>query len=158
MRLSTWFAVLAVLFSSCVMSAPNLSSTYAQYLAAVDEKQNATSVYEHLQELPSSPVVQVLRGSTLTLMGRDAWMPWTKMKLADEGIALLERTLRDLTPADHQAQFEGVPVDNFVTFITGATYTRLPDLFHKKIEGQALLDSLVHDQALQHFIQKGASH
>jgi hypothetical protein len=137
------------------MSAPTLSSTYEHYLAAVDAKEDAASVYAALLDLPPTPVVQVLKGSTLTLMGRDAWMPWTKMKYADDGIILLERTLQALTLDDQQTEFQGVPVDVFVIFIAGTTYTRLPDMFHKKAEGQALLRRIAHHSALHHLTQQG---
>ena len=154
MKIFKYATLFFVLFSALVMAAPNLSATYINYLAAVDEKQDAASVYEDLQSYPSSPVVRVLQGSSLTLMARDAWMPWVKMKRAEEGIVLLERTLSELTPEDNQNQFEGVPVDVFVFFIAATTYTRLPEFFHKKAEGQALLKSVEHDRALQYLIQQ----
>ena len=156
MTVKKWIFVLGSLFfSAWAMSAtPTLEQVYSQYLAAVDGKQSADSVYEQLKDFPSNPEVSVIKGSTLTLMGRDAWLPWTKMKYAENGIVLIERCVRDLTEADHKNEFGGVPVDIFVKFIAGSTYRDLPELFHKKAEGKALLDEVANNQALQRLKQK----
>lgn len=128
----------------------------AQYnQAANGDKDKVTEVYEQLTQNVASNGADglslVYLGSTQTLMGRDAWMPWNKMKHTEQGLATISKGL-DLvaanpTPIQEQQIRQGLPESLLAKAIAGATFTALPDMFNHFERGYDLYIELLDEPA-----------
>lgn len=116
---------------------------YKAYFEVVDEKISAEPVCDQLSHYTSQVEGLVLYGSCQTLMGRDAWLPWNKMRYVNEGLVHIERALTDLNTADNKRLFQGIPVYVFVWMMAASNYLNLPDnMFHTRQRGLALLEKI----------------
>jgi hypothetical protein len=68
---------------------------------------------------------------------------WRKMAHADDGLALLDKALAQLTPAHDQQQLDGVPVSLQTRLVAVGTFLALPSMFNRGERGARLLDNLV---------------
>jgi len=75
---------------------------------------------------PRNPTYLAYYGASLTVMARDAWAPWTKMKLADRGLALIDDALRMLGPEQDRVGIRGVPVSMETRLIAASTFLGVP--------------------------------
>ncbi len=141
-----WFLVFCgLLISRLAIAAPQVlpDSYYVVYMEVVNEQRAAEPICRQLEAYQGLPEGQVLYGSCRTLIGRDAWLPWNKISYTEEGMAIMEKAIRNLTPEDHQRHFQGVPVDVFVKFIAAMNYFAVPDsIFHSRQRGEALVKAL----------------
>jgi hypothetical protein len=94
----------------------------------------------------------VYLGSTETLMGRDAFLPWNKMKHTEKGLATITKGLdmlgskADLGASDMSIR-QGVPSTILARAIAASTFTSLPDMFNHFERGYDLyLDLMVDEQ------------
>ena len=101
--------IMAVLASSLlnanVWAAPS-DELIAQYNAAAQgNKDSVELVYESLEKAVAAegpdPLSLVYLGSTQTLMGRDAFLPWNKMKFTEQGLATISKGLGMLKSHNH---------------------------------------------------------
>lgn len=123
---------------------PEVEQAYRDYIAGSEgDKKAAKRAAESLQALseanPDDPFILMLFGGSQTLKGRDAWMPWKKMDLTEEGLATMAKSLRLLRPEHDDWQYDGLPVSVQVKSITGITFTQVPDFFGRFEQGYALL-------------------
>lgn len=129
------------LFISQPLLANNSAQTEAifqTYMKVVDEKADAFDLYDQLNQIkhPSS-LILALKGSTLTLMGRDAWMPWNKMAYVERGMDVLEKAVDILDAVDQTQTFREIPYAAHVKWIATSTFLSLPEFFGGKSQGQA---------------------
>jgi tetratricopeptide (TPR) repeat protein len=92
------------------------------------------------EQEPGNPLFLAYYGSTFTLMARDALMPWKKMRLGEQGLELIDKALRQLTPEHDQQMFRSVPVSIETRMVAINTFLKVPDMFYHRFEaGRALL-------------------
>ena len=101
---------LCLLVSAQAVAAPSdkLIEQYNQ--AAQGDEEKVESVYEQLQgqieKQGGDALTLVYLGSTQTLMGRDAFLPWNKMKYVEQGLGTIAKGLDmlsgDTTPVPLQ--------------------------------------------------------
>jgi len=101
-----------------------------------------------LGQNPGNPLILAYLGSSETLLGKQAWMPWNKMNHAEKGLGLLDTALESLTAEHAGVRSRGIPVGLEVRLTAGATFVRVPRFFHRFDKGKALLDALVADPLL----------
>ena len=88
---------LCLLVSAQAVAAPSdkLIEQYNQ--AAQGDEEKVESVYEQLQgqieKQGGDALTLVYLGSTQTLMGRDAFLPWNKMKYVEQGLGTIAKGL-----------------------------------------------------------------
>jgi hypothetical protein len=99
-----------------------------------------------LAEDPKNPLILAYLGSTETLLGKHAWMPWSKTRHAEKGLALLDQALASLAP---QQKGASSLVGLEVRLVVGRTFAAVPRFFKRFDQGKALLDGLVADPGLQ---------
>jgi hypothetical protein len=98
---------------------------------------------------PGNPVHAAYLGSAFSLRGRQAWMPWNKMKYSEQGLDHIDRALEALKPEHDRRSMRGVPVSLETRFIAASTFVNLPDsIFHRRAAGRKLLDELLRHPAL----------
>jgi len=81
-------------------------------------------------------------GSTWLIKARDAWMPWTKLRNVEQGLALIDKSLSLLAPEHDRTLVNGLPVSAWVRATAGITLIGLPDMFKRFDQGRNLLRDL----------------
>lgn len=91
---------------------------------------------------PLSPLFAAYLGAAQALQGRDAWMPWTKMRATERGLDTLEKALRRLEPRHDRELARGTPVAIEVRLVAATTFIAVPSMFNRFDLGkQALRDA-----------------
>jgi hypothetical protein len=90
-------------------------------------------------DAPPRPLVLAYLGAAQTLQGRDAWMPWTKLRATERGLSTLDKALRRLEPGHEAARFRDAPVALETRLVAATTFIALPGMFHRLDEGKAVL-------------------
>lgn len=147
--------LVGMLFSHQAFSAPS-EATITQYnQAAQGDEDLVEVVYEQLQmQLEQQGVNSlglVYLGSTETLMGRDAFLPWNKMKHTEQGLSTISKGLellhRNPVPLQDQVTRQGVPETVLARAIAASTFTSLPDMFNHFERGYDIyLELIIDDQ------------
>lgn len=91
------------------------------------------------QAEPADPVLQAYAGAALTLQGRDAWLPWRKMGLTEDGLARIDRALAQLQGAHDRPLHRGTPASLEVRFVAASVFLDLPGFFNRGPRGEQLL-------------------
>ncbi|CAH6840322.1 conserved exported hypothetical protein [Vibrio chagasii] len=106
-----------------------------------------------LQQDGATPLTLVYLGSTETLMGRDAFLPWNKMKYVEKGLSTIDKSLGQLKDEDQpihvQPRVQGLPDSYLTRAMAAVTYTSLPDMFNHFDRGYDLFLSLLSEDEFQ---------
>ena len=90
-------------------------------------------------------------------MGRDAFLPWNKMKFVEKGLATIDKSLHLLsdfeTPIHEQERIQGLPESYLTRAMAAVTYSSLPDMFNHFERGYDLFIALLAEDNFrqQHF-------
>ena len=88
---------------------------------------------------PQAPLFQAYLGAAQAMQGRDAWMPWTRMRATERGLATLDKALRRLEPRHDAVMLRQAPVAVETRLVAAATFLALPELFHRFDAAKAAL-------------------
>jgi hypothetical protein len=95
---------------------------------------------ELLNQEPGNPLFLAYYGSTYALQAREAWMPWNKLKLAEQGLDLIDKGLGRLQPVHDQMTMRGAPISVETRLVAISTFFQVPDNFlHRTDPGKRLL-------------------
>lgn len=142
---------LSALSAGPLFAAPSEVLIADYNLAARGDADKVTLVYQQLtaqiEAQGADALSLVYLGSTQTLMGRDAWMPWNKMKYTEQGLATISKGLDLLASQpvalDKQARIQGLPESLLARSIAASTFTSLPDMFNHFERGYDLFLDLL---------------
>ncbi|MGD8110780.1 hypothetical protein [Vibrio sp. TRT 17S01] len=142
---------LGAMVSTSTMAAPSETLISQYNLAAEGDENKVSEVYQQLTQQISKQGADALSlvylGSTQTLMGRDAFMPWNKMKYTEQGLATIAKGLSLIpdqpTYLKQQEWRQGLPENILAQAIAAATYTSLPDMFNHFERGYDLFLDLL---------------
>ncbi|MBA5761688.1 hypothetical protein H2O73_04945 [Vibrio sp. 404] len=152
-------AALAATLGSANLYANPSSDILANYnLAADGDEALVDTVYGQLnrllEEQGAKPLTMVYLGSTQTLQGRDAFLPWNKMKFTEQGLATIAKgiSLLNTLPEDvnQQERIQGLPEAHLAQAMAAITYTSLPDMFNHFERGYDLYLNLLNDPSFAH--------
>ena len=102
------------------------------------------------EEEPGNPLVMVYLGGTYALQGRDAWMPWSKTRLAEKGLDQMAKALKFL-PKEPVILPDGRSLDLHVRIVCAINFTQVPKFFGRFEQGQLLFEQLLADPRLSDF-------
>lgn len=110
----------------------------------------AIAAFETLtRQAPQEPLYAAYLGSTLALKARAAWMPWNKMRYAEQGLDQLDRALAALGPADESRLLRGAPVALQTRLVAATTFLQVPNaLFHRRAQATRLVAQMLADPSL----------
>ncbi|WP_047044187.1 hypothetical protein [Vibrio mexicanus] len=156
-RLNVSTAIAAGLLSiSSVYAAPSEALIEQYNQAAMGDEDQVEFVIEKLKSQMDSQGADALSmvylGSTQTMMGRDAYMPWNKMKYTEQGLATIAKGLSLISEGslvNDQEVRQGLPASHLATAIAASTYTSLPDMFNHFERGYDLFLDLLADPEFQ---------
>ena len=113
--------------------------------AALD---TAYTLFEKLLiEQPGHPLYLAYLGSSHTLKGRAAWMPWNKLKYVEQGLHFIDKGLAQLKPEHDQALLRDVPVSIETRLVAISTFLGIPGFFNRFDSAKELLQSTLADPA-----------
>lgn len=142
--LSVAFAGAAFLPGAFALDANQLGEARTVFLRAVQGEGAAVSPASErfkalLEKAPDNVVLRAYYGSCLALQGREAWMPWNKMKLTEDGLAQLDKALGQITPAHDAEVTDGVPASLEARLVAGSTFLGVPDMFRRFDAGKRVI-------------------
>ncbi|MFM2600325.1 hypothetical protein [Vibrio fortis] len=135
---------------------PEALSMYNQ--AAQGDEEMVEAAHDALKSIldkeGATPLTLVYLGSTETLQGRDAFLPWNKMKYVEKGLATIDKSLTLLNsieqPVAEQARVQGLPEAYLTRAMAATTYTSLPDMFNHFDRGYDLYLDLLSEDEFSH--------
>lgn len=86
-----------------------------------------------------APLYLAYLGAAQALQGRDAWMPWAKMRATERGLASLDKALRRLDARHDTLLLREAPVALEARLVAATTFLALPELFHRLEAGKTAL-------------------
>ncbi|MDP6968667.1 MAG: hypothetical protein QGG88_06085 [Gammaproteobacteria bacterium] len=124
----------------------------AQYQqAASGDKQLVEPVYKQFKQLleqqNNKPLMWVYFGSTGTLRGRDAWMPWNRFSYTEQGLDNIQRGINKLheqpLSVTQQKLIQGIPEYYLAKALAATTFTSVPKFFNRFERGYDLFIDLL---------------
>ncbi|RBM40499.1 hypothetical protein [Vibrio tarriae] len=156
LSLTAYIAVLLFsLFAGSVFALPSEAMIQRYNQAAQGDEKLVEPLYADLEKLVAQEGATALSlvylGSTRTLMGRDAFLPWKKMRYSEEGLATIEKGLSLLSANTSNSEEirNGLPVQMLAMAVAAATYTAMPDMFNHFERGYDLYLNLLTDPQFQ---------
>jgi hypothetical protein len=91
-----------------------------------------------------NPVYLAYFGAASSLRGREAWMPWNKLKYTEAGLDYIDRALAMLKPEHDRQLLRGAPASIETRLVAAATFLKLPEsIFHRRGAGKRLVADLL---------------
>ena len=101
------------------------------------------------EQQPDNPLYLAYYGSSITIRGRDAWMPWTRLKLGDQGLDIIGTAVKMLGPAHDNATAGSTPLSLATKLVAASTFLKMPDTyFHHFEAGRNLLAEMMQSRLL----------
>jgi hypothetical protein len=88
---------------------------------------------------PQDPVLRAYAGAATSMRARTTFLPWKKMSAADDGLALIDKALAQLTPAHDAPLYRGTPASLETRFVAVGTFLAMPSMFNRRERGLKLL-------------------
>jgi len=126
----------------------------AQFQAAFDEFvlarvgssaaiERAAVTFASLQQVePANPVVMAYAGATTAMLANTTWLPWKKLRHAEDGLALLDKSLAMLTPAHNAPLQHELPAALEVRYVAASTFLAVPGFMNRAARGARLLQEV----------------
>lgn len=109
--------------------------------SAIDKA--ADSFTALLKTEPVNPVVMAYAGAATAMRANTTWFPWKKMGFAEDGMALLDKSLAMLTAAHNAPLSHDVPAALEVRFVAANTFLAVPGFMNRGPRGAKLLQTVV---------------
>jgi len=92
---------------------------------------------------PAEPVLRAYAGAAVAMRAQTTMLPWRKMSHAEDGLALIDKALSQLGPADEAPRPRGVPGVLEARFVAANTFLGLPAMFNRGECGRSQLDAVL---------------
>lgn len=97
---------------------------------------------------PGNPVYLAYQGAAIAMRGRDAMMPWEKMKYAEKGADMVQKAVTLLAPEHDSLLVDGAPASIVTRMVAANTLLALPDFMHRRADGKRALQGALDSQVL----------
>lgn len=151
MTVALAFALIARLSFAADLYEADFAEAYQQFHTVSEEqggsaRKLAKQWEELVEDNPQDPFALVMLGSSHTLMGRDAWMPWTKLRHTETGLdemAMAQRLLKD----EHRNEFfQGMSISHHVQTMAAITFSQVPAFFGRHEDAFYLFQDVLSDE------------
>ena len=156
-------ALLATLLLACALFSPIVpalaatdpaafNSAVGEFLRAVDGADGAVEpAAEQLAKLsqaePTDPVLRAYAGAAAAMRARTTMLPWKKMSAAEDGLAMVDKALAQLTPAHDAPLHRGTPASLETRFVAAGTFLAMPSMMNRGERGNRLLNEVLKSPA-----------
>lgn len=128
-------------------------TAFVQFQQALDGQSTAIDgAAQQWRELcnatPTDPVLRAYAGAATAMLATTTLLPWRKMTHAEDGLALIDKALAQLTPAHDAPAHQGVPASLETRFVAASTFLGLPSMFNRNERGAKLLGEVVRSPLL----------
>jgi hypothetical protein len=137
-------AVLAAASQARAAPEPAFQSAFAHFsqasagdAVAIDKAADAFALL--LKAEPSNPVLMAYAGASEAMKARNTALPWKKMSHAEDGLALVDKSLALLTPVHDAALQHGTPGSLEVRLVAANTFLAMPGFMNRGARGARLL-------------------
>lgn len=147
----TFIAKLSVLAFVVVAHAapePAFQSAFQQFsnASAGDKAAVEPAVAEFdalLKADPANPLLMAYAGAATAMQAGTTFLPWKKMGLAEDGLALIDKSLALLSPAHDAPMQRGTPGSLEVRFVAANTFLAVPGFMNRSARGTKLLNDVL---------------
>lgn len=126
-------------------------ATYYQ-IAQSDDDKGLDELYRSIQvsqqQSPTDMTSLFYLGAVETLVGREAFMPWTKLNATENGLARMEKALNGLSEKEATQQYQGLNLVLHLQALAATTYTKVPEFFGYQARGYQLFQQVLSDPRL----------
>jgi hypothetical protein len=134
--------------------APTFAAAIAEFDRALGGDEAAIApAAERLSKLsaaePTDPVLRAYAGAATAMRARTTMLPWKKMGHAEDGLALLDKALAQLTPAHDAPLYRGVPASLEARLTAATTFLAMPSMFNRHARGLKLLEEVTASPLLE---------
>jgi hypothetical protein len=84
---------------------------------------------------PADPVLRAYAGAATTMRATTTWLPWKKLSFAEDGLALIDKAIAQLTPAHDQPAYRGTPASLETRFVAASTWLAMPSMMNRHDRG-----------------------
>jgi hypothetical protein len=151
-RLAAGLALAIVALSGHAADAEAVARARAVFAKAVAGESSAVKTaseqFKQLHERePDHVLLRAFWGSCLTLQGREALMPWNKLRYVEDGLAQIDKALGQLSPEKDAELLGGVSIGMETRLIAASTFLKLPDLFRRFDAGKRVVEESLRNPA-----------
>lgn len=139
-------ASFALILTGVAWSAPatQFQPAYDQFILATQGNEGAIgkaadSFVELLRKEPTNPVLMAYAGAATAMKATTTLLPWKKMGYADDGLAMLDKSLSLLNTTHNAALQHDVPAVLEVKFVAANTFLAVPGFMNRGARGAKLL-------------------
>ncbi len=97
---------------------------------------------------PGNPLFLAYQGAGIALQGRDAMMPWNKLKFAEQGADMVEKALALLAAEHDSLLLNGTPASIETRLVAANTLLALPEFMNRRPGGKRALQAALDSPAL----------
>jgi len=149
------FLVTAALFGTAMAqeSAEVFTATQSLFEQGLQgsrkDNERAAEQFKALSEQEQgNPLYLAYYGSAITIKSRDAFMPWNKLKLGEQGLDVIDKALKMVAPEHDTAMIKGTPISVGTKLVAVSTFLKMPDkYFHRHAAGKTLLTETMNSRA-----------
>jgi len=92
---------------------------------------------------PGNPVLLAYAGAATAMRAGTTFFPWKKISYAEDGMAMIDKALAQLTPAHDAPLYSGVPSVLSVRFVAANTFLAVPKFMNRAAQGSKLLGEVL---------------
>lgn len=113
---------------------------FTQASAGKASPESAAQAFAALRaQEPANPVLLAYEGAATAMRARETWLPWQKMRHAEDGLALIDKALALLNATHHAPVQRGTPGVLEVKLTAANTFLAVPGFMNRRERGQKLL-------------------
>lgn len=99
-----------------------------------------------VKDHPDNPLFMAYLGATETLIARDKWTPWTRIKFLDSGLDHIDKALAMLIPEHDQQTERTSPISMETRLVAITTFVQVPSFSNRLQDAKDLFaESVVQD-------------
>jgi len=152
----------AVVLASCVATGIAIAAPDAAFdnafrhfiVASGGDKSAVDPAADEFEALlkaePANPVLMAYAGAAGAMRAGTTLMPWKKMGYAEDGLALIDKSLAMLAPAHDATIQHGTPGSLEVRFVAANAFLAVPSFMNRAARGAKLLDEVLASPLFAH--------
>jgi hypothetical protein len=150
-------ALAAVMFASVALTAggnalafsePEFQAALQQFVAPSGNVELAAESFSALlKKEPGNPLLMAYAGSATSRLATTTIFPWKKMAYAEEGMAMLDKSLQLVSVSDGAALHGATAVAIEVKFVASSTFLAVPGFMNRGARGEKLLNEVIEDKS-----------
>jgi len=110
-------------------------------------EQAASEFKDMLKAEPENPLLLAYAGASVSKLATTTIFPWKKMSYAEDGLAMLDKSLQIIHATPSSAMHGSVPVELEVKLAAANTFLSVPGFMNRAARGQKLLNDILEHKA-----------